>query len=227
MDHNSQNHIKVWFHPHVRKMLHDSFSYMAENYHTTGVIDHAAWIVQEGELESLLPAFSPRDQAPHYVSFSANEYDKFVRLIDYAGYAAPKQEDRALLELIHECLLDSGCGNNRIYALMVFAPNSLAALVSVFGKIIDDPGALDNSMYDLTAWPKFEDLTNRLKNLQAKSDEQVFVPMTFGEWATYSSYLSHVFDMDGEDLTSGETAEIDKLLAETSAILLFHAKLGE
>ena len=82
-------------------------------------------------------------------------------------------------------------------------------------------------MYDLTAWPKFEDLTNRLKNLQAKSDEQVFVPMTFGEWATYSSYLSHVFDMDGEDLTSGETAEIDKLLAETSAILLFHAKLGE
>lgn len=227
MDDDSQNASKVWFDPHIEKLIHATFSYMAENYHMTGVIDHAAWIIQEGELESLLPAFAPRDQAPHYVSFSSKEYDKFVRLIDYAGRAAPKQEDRALLELIHECLLDSGRGNNRIYALMMFAPDSLAALVSVFGKIIDDPGAIDNSMYDLTAWPKFVDLTNRLKTIEAMSDRQILVPMTFEEWATYSSYLSHVFDLDEEDLTSGETAEIDKLLAETGAILLVHAKPGD
>ena len=50
--------------------------------------------------------------------------------------------------------------------------------------------------------------------------------MTFGEWVTYSSYLSHVFDLDEEDLTSGETAEIEKLLAETGAILMLHAKPG-
>ena len=226
MDHNSQNHIKVWFHPFVEKIIHDAFSYMAENYHMTGVIDHAAWIIQEGELESLLPTFAQSDPATRFSLFSSKDYNKFVRLIDFAGYAAPKQEDRALLEHVHECFLDSGRGNNQIYALMMFARDSLAALVSVFGKIIDDPGAIDNSMYDLTAWPKFEDLTNRLKNLQAKSDEQVFVPMTFGEWLTYSSYLSHVFDLDEEDLTSGETAEIEKLLGETSTILMLLAKPG-
>jgi hypothetical protein len=227
MDHGSQNLIKVWFAPHIRNIIQTAFSYMAENYRMTGVIDHAAWIIVEGELESLLPVFAPRDQALHHVSFSSKEYDKFVRLVDYAGYAAPKQEDRALLEVIHECFLDAGRGNRRIYALMVFAPDSLAALVSVFGKIIDDPGAIDNSMYDLTAWPKFVDLTNRLKTFQATSDQQILVPMTSGEWTTYSTYLNHVFDMDDDDLTSGETAEIDKLLAETSAILLFHATHGD
>jgi len=227
MDHNSQTHFKVWLHPHVRKVIHAAFSYMAENYHMTGVIDHSAWIIQEGELESLIPTFAPSNPAARFTLFSSKDFDKFVRLVDYAGFAAPKQDDRAWLEQIHECFLDAGNGNNRIYTLMVFAPDSLAALVSVFGKIIDDPGAIDNSMYDLTSWPKFEDLTNRLKTLQAKSDRQIFIPMTFGEWAAYSTYLSHVFDMDEEDLTSGETAEIDKLLAETSAILLFHATHGE
>lgn len=226
MDDDSQNAFKVWFDPHIKNLIHATFSYMAENYHMTGVIDHAAWIIQEGELESLLSTFAPLDQAPHYISFSSKDYDKFERLIDYAGHAAPKQEDRALLEQIHECFLDSGSGNNRIYALMMFAPDRMAGLVSVFGKIIDDPSAIDNSMYDLTPWPKFVDLTNRLKELQATPDRQIFVPMTFGEWAAYSSYLSHVFDLDEEDLTSGETAEIEKLLAETGAILMLHAKPG-
>lgn len=226
MDDNSQNAFKVWFDPHIKNLIHAIFSYMAENYHVSGVIDHAAWIIQEGELESLLPTFAPLDQAPHYISFSSKDYDKFERLIDYAGRAAPKQEDRALLEHIHECFLDSGNGNNRIYALMMFARESLTALVSVFDKIIDDPSAIDNSMYDLTPWPKFVDLTNRLKELQATPDRQIFVPMTFGEWAAYSSYLSHVFDLDEEDLTSVETAEIEKLLAETGVILMLHAKPG-
>lgn len=226
MDDDSQNAFKVWFDPHIKSIIHATFSYMAENYHVAGVIDHAAWVIQEGELESLLPMFAPRDQAPPYTLFSQKDYDKFERLIDYAGYAAPKQEDRALLEQVHECFLDSGSGNDRIYALMMFAPDSLAALVSVFSKIIDDPGAIDNSMYDLTAWPKFVDLTNRLQELRATPDRHTFVPMTFGEWAAYSSYLSHVFDLDEENLTSGETAEIEKLLAETGAILMLHSKPG-
>ena len=155
MHDDSQNAFKVWFDPHIKNIIHATFSYMAENYHVAGVIDHAAWVIQEGELESLLSAFAPRDQAPLYTLFSPKDYDKFERLIDYAGYAAPKQEDRALLEQVHECFLDSGRGNNRIYALMMFAPDSLAALVSVFGKIIDDPDAIDNSMYDLADWPQF------------------------------------------------------------------------
>ena len=227
MDDDSQNAFKVWFDPHIKNIIHATFSYMAENYHVAGVIDHAAWVIQEGELESLLSTFAPRDQAPPYTLFSPKDYDKFERLIDYAGYAAPKQEDRALLEQVHECFVDSGRGNNRIYALMMFAPDSLAALVSVFGKIIDDPDAIDNSMYDLTDWPQFVDLTNRLQKLQATPDRKIVLPMTFGEWVTYSSYLSHVFDLDEEDLTSGDTAEIEKLLAETSVILLVHAKPGD
>lgn len=226
MDDDSQNAIKVWFDPQIKNLIHATFSYMAENYHVAGVIDHAAWIIQEGELESLLPTFAPSEQATHFISFSSKDYDKFERLIDYAGYAARKQKDRALLEHIHECFLDSGRGNNRIYTLMMFARDSLTALVSVFGKIIDDPDAIDNSMYDLTDWPKFVDLTNRLQTLQATPDRKIVAPMTFGEWVTYSSYLSHVFDLDEEDLTSGETAEIEKLLAETGAILMLHAKPG-
>lgn len=223
MDDDSENAFKVWFDPHIKNIIHATFSYMAENYHVAGVIDHAAWVIQEGELESLLSTFAPRDQAPPYTLFSPKDYDKFERLIDYAGYAAPKQEDRELLEQVHECFLDSGSGNNRIYALMMFAPDSLAALVSVFGKIIDDPDAIDNSMYDLTDWPKFVGLTNRLRELQATVDRHIFVPMTFGEWATYSSYLSHAFDLNEEDLTSEEVAKIENLLAKASTILLLHA----
>lgn len=214
MSHDSQNHSKVWFDPHIANLIRDTFSYMAENYHMTGVIDHAAWIIQEGELESMLSNFTVSDRVAHGVSFSAQAYNKFVRLIDYAGFAAPKQEDRALLELIHEAFLDSESGNDQIYTVMAFAPDRLAAVISAFGKMIDDPDAIDSSMYDLTEWSEFANLTSSLKNLQASSERLVPVTMTFREWATYASYLNHVYDLDQEELSSKEVAVISDLLAE-------------
>ncbi|MEM9494401.1 MAG: hypothetical protein AAGA09_00215 [Pseudomonadota bacterium] len=58
------------------------------------------------------------------------------------------------------------------------------------------------------------------------TDHPAFFPMTFGDWVTYSSYISHAFDLDEEDLISGEIEEIEKLLAFANITLRFHARSG-
>jgi|GEM_PF-2146449 len=214
MSHDFQSHSKVWFDPRLATIIRDTFSYMAKNYQMTGVIDHAAWIIQEEELENMLSNFAVSDRVAHGVSFSPKAYNTFVRLIDYAGFAAPKQADRVLLELIHEAFLDSESDNDQIYTVMAVTPDRLTALISAFGKMIDDPGAIDNSMYDLAEWDDFENLTRRLKDLQVPSERLVPVTLTFREWGTYASYLNHVYDLDEEELSATEATAISDLLAE-------------
>ena len=212
MKQDIQHDLKIWLDQYIVNIIHDAFSYMAENYHMAGVIDHAAWIIQEGELESLLPALAPSDQVVRCISLSPKEYDKFVRLLDYAGYAAPSQKDRAELELIHEAFLEADSRNNRIYAIRAIEPQVLETLVSVFSKMIDEPEAIDSSMYDLTAWPKFLALTNKLKELLAGARDPIILSLTSSEWATYYSYATHVYDLDVKDLSPAEEDIINSLM---------------
>ncbi len=95
--------------------------------------------------------------------------------------------------------------NPKNYITVQLNKEILATVIAVFDKMIDDPEAIDSSMYDLTEWNQFLALTEKFKTLLKDSDNPVVIPMTFVEWATYSSYSSHAFDL-GDDLTPEEEA---------------------
>jgi len=88
--------------------------------------------------------------------------------------------------------------------------------------MIEDPEAIDTSMYDLTEWDNFEALTEKFNALLKNKERQVIIFMTFIEWATYTSYTSHALDLD-DDLTSKEEAVIVSLTAENHDILKANA----
>lgn len=218
----SDNSISLKLDQHVVRVVSETFSYMLNNYHITGVIDHAAWIIAQDELAEIISLFRPHLEAGRKVRvirLKAKQYDTFLRLLDYAGFAAPKQADRAVLEVAYEAYLDSGGGNQRMMLILAFDADELAAVVSVFNKMIADPGAIDGSMYDLTEWDDFEALVSKLNAARRLAEALHVVPMNFGEWVTYSSYISHVYDLDEEDLTKEECAVVDEMIAENGFIL--------
>lgn len=191
---------------HILNVVIDTFSYMITNYDITGVIDHAAWIIQKSELEAMVFKFKPYaelDQKLAIIPIDEKDYNIYVRLVDYAGHAAPKQEDRALLETLYDAYMDQENDRNSIYLVATLDRDILSTVITVFNKMIDYPEAIDGSMYDLTPWPKFEALVEKFKNLLKNKDSQVIIPMTFSEWATYSSYSGHASDL-GDDLTPEE-----------------------
>ncbi len=89
---------------------------------------------------------------------------------------------------------------------------TLQTLVNVFGKMIDDPDAIDNSMYDLTSFDKFEALTQKLKDAADGEEGVSTIPMSQSEWTTYVAYASHAYDLE-DDLTSDEVAVMDDINA--------------
>lgn len=219
--------ISLWLDQRVVNIAHETFSFMLENFHMTGVIDHAAWTISEKDLLEGLSMLEPHVTAEHRaVNIEMSEYvhDNFVRLLDYAGFAAPERADRALLETVHEACRDYGFGKHQTYIVLAFSPEEHAAHNSVFQKMIDEPEAIDNSMYDLTEWDEFEALAAKLKRLADDSKSTVVVPMSFSEWATYSSYASHAFDLDDGDLTQDEEAAMSKVMSFNYVVLRRNAR---
>ena len=96
--------------------------------------------------------------------------------------------------------------------------NTLETVVGVFEKMIEDPEAIDRSMYDLTEFDEFEQLTERLKGISESTEGATSVRMTFNEWATFSSYAAHAYDLE-EDLTPEEEAVMVKVNADNYAIM--------
>jgi len=97
--------IKMRLDQKILYVVIDVFSYMIENYNMTGVIDHAAWIIEKEELEIMIAKLKPfirLEQKIIIIPMHEEDYNVFVRLIDYAGYIAPKQKDRALLESLYD-----------------------------------------------------------------------------------------------------------------------------
>jgi len=206
-----------------RKLLSvalDTFAFMIENYHKADVIDHAAWIIEKRELEEILVTLGPYASSGLKVpmlEMSEKEYDTFIRLIDYAGNAAPKQADRSLLERLYEICLEREDPKNRAYLVLTFEP--LAMLNTVFIKMQDDSEAIDNSMYDLTSWEQFETLTAKFEELHTSEEQSIIVPMTQSEWATYSSYAHHAYDLD-DCLTPEELVLMEEINADIASVLL-------
>lgn len=206
---------------HILNVVIDTFSYMITNYDITGVIDHAAWIIQKSELEAMVSKFKPfaeLDQKLIVIPMNQEDYNIYVRLVDYAGYAAPKQEDRALLETLDEAYIDQDDDRNPIYLVTTLDRDILSTVITVFNKMIDDPEAIDGSMYDLTEWDEFLALTDKFKTLLKSHDNPVLIPMTFGEWATYSSYSAHAYDLD-DDLTPEEEAVMVEVNNDINKVL--------
>lgn len=216
MGNNKEPAIELRLDQHIVQVVFDTFSYMLENYHITGVIDHAAWIINEKELKAMIADLKPYYGAEigvRFFSLSAQQYDTFVRLIDYRGFAAPKRVDRALLEDVHEAYFDSEDGKDRIHMILAFDPFVLSTLKTVFQKIIADPGAIDSSMYDLTPWEKFEGLVVKLDELNKSLESLVVVPLTFSEWTTFICYLSHIDDLDEDELATDEKTVMEQIMA--------------
>ncbi|NNE56307.1 MAG: hypothetical protein HKN32_09820 [Flavobacteriales bacterium] len=189
------------------KVVIDAFSYMIEHYHVTGVIDHAAWIIDKSELEAMVDKLKPHthlDQHMAIIGMAEKEHNVYVRLIDYAGYAAPKQEDRAVLETLHDAYMESEETQKLIYFTVTLPHNTLAALVAVNNRIIDDPEILEFGLYDLPPWDDFLAVTAKLKNLVETAGNKVTVPMTFGEWVTQNNYSTQPLSRSIGELTPDE-----------------------
>ncbi len=104
--------------------------------------------------------------------------------------------------------------------------DTLATVVGVFEKMIEDPESIDRSMYDLTEFDEFEQLTERLKDISESTEGTTSVPMTFNEWATFSSYAAHAYDLD-EDLTPEEEAVMVKVNADNYTLLKANGQSSE
>ncbi|MAM86180.1 MAG: hypothetical protein CME36_02595 [unclassified Hahellaceae] len=224
--------VSLWLDQRIVNVAYETFAYMLENYHTAGVIDHAAWIINEADLQKTLSMLEPYVTTAHRgvkLQMSTDGYDDFVRLLDYAGFAAPALADRALLEMVYEACSDDGYGkdrnyNDQLYIVLEFTSEELSAHNRVFQKMIDDPECIDSSMYDLTEWDKFVALVSRLKQLDESMKSPVVVPMNFSEWATYSSYSSHAFDLDDGELTEDEETAMSKVMSFNHVILRRNAR---
>lgn len=132
----------------------------------------------------------------------------------------PEMEDRRLLETPSEAHEDS---QGTIYQSIILSRERLATVVTVFNKMIDDPEAVDGSMYDLPEWDDFLHLTRKLETSLKNCDGQAPITMTFIEWVTYSSYLSHVYDLEDELLPEEEEVK-DQINAQVSKVLIANAR---
>jgi len=105
----NKDHINVKLDQETLGIVIDTFSYMIENYNTSGVIDHASWIIEQEELEDTVAKLKPyaeSNQNPVVIPMNYDDWNTYSRLVDYGGYAAPKQEDRVLLEGLYETYSD-------------------------------------------------------------------------------------------------------------------------
>lgn len=106
--------------------------------------------------------------------------------------------------------------NNAPHMAVELTSDTLGTVISVFDKMIEDPEAIDFSLHDLTDFKHFENLTARLKEIAKTEEEIVTVPMSQIEWATFTSYAAHAFDLDDDDLTEEEAATMSKVIAMTN-----------
>lgn len=94
-----------------------------------------------------------------------------------------------------------------IYTTIKVVAETLAVIVRVFKKMID------GSMYDLTTFDKFKDLTKKLTTISKDTDRGPYalIPLTSSEFRTCNSYGSHAWDLGG-NLTEEEEDVMSSLL---------------
>ena len=101
--------------------------------------------------------------------------------------------------------------------------NALETVARVFEKMIKNAEYIDGSMYDLTEFVEFEQLTERLKSISESASTKSSIPMTFNEWATFSSYAAHAYDLD-EELTPEEESVMVKVNSDIHQILMENSR---
>ena len=87
----------------------DTLSFMSKNYHVSGVIDHAAWIISKQDVDDTIEKLMPylnSDDSVAFVKMNLKDWNIYTRMIDYAGYSAPEQKNRAMLEKLHNFYSD-------------------------------------------------------------------------------------------------------------------------
>lgn len=222
MTQKSEISIRLWIGEEVRNIISGTFAYMLENYNKAGVIDHAAWLIDSDELKRMTALVEPRFPEAKAIELevSTRLYEDFMRLIDYAGFAALDLDHRKLLETIYDERIDPENVRHSTYALLSFTPSELTAHISIFKIMIDDPEAIDNSMYDLTSWENFLALVAKLENLDKEVTKNAVAPMTFTDWATFRAYASHVDDLDQDDLNEKDRMNMLHILGRDHTVFL-------
>jgi len=122
---NLQNQIYIAIDKKTLLIVFDTLSFMSKNYRVTGVIDHAAWIISEQNLHDtieILKSYLHSKETVVLISMTLQQWNSYVRLVDYAGFSAPQQKNRAILEDLYDSYSD--LENKDVFSKKVYSEMS-------------------------------------------------------------------------------------------------------
>ncbi|QCX38356.1 hypothetical protein FF125_07890 [Aureibaculum algae] len=102
---NLNKHIDFNIEQNTLLLLFETLSFMSKNYHVAGVVDHAAWIISKQDVDDTLKNLIPflnSEKIVVKVKMNLQEWHRYVRLVDYAGFSAPQQKSRKILENLYD-----------------------------------------------------------------------------------------------------------------------------
>jgi hypothetical protein len=91
-------------------ILLETLCFMSKNYHVAGVIDHAAWIISKGDVDQTISQLEPHVGSEAdivSITMTIQDWNRYRRMVDYAGYCAPEQKNRTILEKLYDSYSDS------------------------------------------------------------------------------------------------------------------------
>jgi len=93
--------------------------------------------------------------------------------------------------------------------------DTLATVVGVFDKIIEDPDDIDASRMDLPPFEQFVALAEKLRGHLKDGESIASIPFTYTEWNAYEAYVAHSFDID---LDEDEESTMNRVYTKNSNI---------
>lgn len=93
--------------------------------------------------------------------------------------------------------------------------DTLAILITVFEKMIEDADMIDFDRMDLSDFSEFEELTNKFKEIYARDQNPATIRLSFNEWVTYDGYVDHADDIE---LTAEEKNTMDSMYSQNAEI---------
>ena len=187
-------------------ILLDTLCFMSKNYHVASVIDHAAWIISKEDVDHTISQLEPYVGAKkEIISITMNlkDWDRYTRMVDYAGYCASEQKNRAILEKLYDSYSDS-----EIFIHVELDKQELNIVINVFLQMIEQRDEIDFGMMNLEPFEKFEALIDKMKPYQDSEDSVSIIPMTRDEWSTYTPYVKHANDLVLDDYEGDIMADL-------------------
>ncbi len=187
-------------------ILLETLCYMSKNYHVAGVIDRAAWIISKEDVDntiSQLEDYAGSQKDILSITMTIQDWNRYTRMVDYAGYCAPEQKNRAILDKLYD-----GYSDSEIFINVELDRHELNIVINVFLQMIEQRDEIDFGMMDLEPFEKFEALIDKMKPYQDSEDSVSIIPMTRDEWSTYTPYVKHANDIVLDDYEGDIMADL-------------------